>query len=85
VIRPANIAVPGLNRSSITIGLTTAEGKALIDQIADLRVPISVLTGGDPLKRRSVRSDPLRLRQRREGGRNAKRHTVADARIHFQK
>jgi AdoMet-dependent heme synthase len=31
--------------------LTTAEGKALIDQIADMHVPIFVLTGGDPLKR----------------------------------
>jgi radical SAM protein len=34
--------------------LTTAEGKALIDQIADLKVPIFVFTGGDPLKRRDV-------------------------------
>jgi AdoMet-dependent heme synthase len=31
--------------------LTTAEGKALIDQIAEMRVPIFVFTGGDPLKR----------------------------------
>lgn len=31
--------------------LTTAEGKGLIDQIADLHVPIFVFTGGDPLKR----------------------------------
>lgn len=31
--------------------LSTAEGKALIDQIADLHVPIFVFTGGDPLKR----------------------------------
>jgi len=31
--------------------LTTEEGKALIDQIADLQVPIFVFTGGDPLKR----------------------------------
>ena len=31
--------------------LTTAEGKALIDQISDLHVPIFVFTGGDPLKR----------------------------------
>jgi len=34
--------------------LTTAEGKALIDQIADLHVPIFVFTGGDPLKRADV-------------------------------
>jgi radical SAM protein len=34
--------------------LTTAEGKALIDQIAELQVPIFVLTGGDPLKRADV-------------------------------
>lgn len=31
--------------------LTTAEGKHLIDQIANLKVPVFVLTGGDPLKR----------------------------------
>jgi AdoMet-dependent heme synthase len=31
--------------------LTHAEGRALIDQIADMRVPIFVFTGGDPLKR----------------------------------
>ena len=31
--------------------LTTAEGKALIDQIADMHVPIFVFTRGDPLKR----------------------------------
>lgn len=31
--------------------LTTAEGKNLIDQIAALRVPVFVLTGGDPIKR----------------------------------
>jgi radical SAM protein len=31
--------------------LTTAEGKYLIDQIAALKVPVFVLTGGDPIKR----------------------------------
>ena len=31
--------------------LTTVEGKHLIDQIAALKVPVFVLTGGDPLKR----------------------------------
>jgi len=31
--------------------LTTGEGKLLIDQIAALRVPVFVLTGGDPIKR----------------------------------
>ena len=31
--------------------LTTSEGKHLIDQIANLKVPVFVLTGGDPLKR----------------------------------
>ena len=31
--------------------LTTDEGKALIDQIAEMHVPIFVFTGGDPLKR----------------------------------
>ncbi len=31
--------------------LTTAEGKNLIDQIAAWRVPVFVLTGGDPIKR----------------------------------
>jgi len=31
--------------------LSTEEGKQLIDQIADLEVPVFVLTGGDPIKR----------------------------------
>ncbi len=31
--------------------LSTAEGKAVIDQIADMKIPIFVFTGGDPLKR----------------------------------
>lgn len=31
--------------------LTTDEGKRLIDQIAEMQVPVFVLTGGDPLKR----------------------------------
>jgi radical SAM protein len=31
--------------------LSTDEGKRLIDQIAALRVPVFVLTGGDPIKR----------------------------------
>jgi MoaA/NifB/PqqE/SkfB family radical SAM enzyme len=34
--------------------LTTTEGKALIDQIADMHIPIFVFTGGDPLKRKDV-------------------------------
>src|SRR5271166_1969027 len=34
--------------------LTNAEGKALIDQIAEMGVPIFVFTGGDPLKRDDV-------------------------------
>jgi radical SAM protein len=34
--------------------LTTTEGKALIDQIAAMHVPIFVFTGGDPLKRKDV-------------------------------
>jgi MoaA/NifB/PqqE/SkfB family radical SAM enzyme len=31
--------------------LTTAEGKILINQIAEMQVPVFVLTGGDPIKR----------------------------------
>lgn len=31
--------------------LSTAEGKNLIDQIAEMRVPVFVMTGGDPIKR----------------------------------
>lgn len=31
--------------------LSTAEGKKLIDEISALKVPVFVLTGGDPLKR----------------------------------
>jgi radical SAM protein with 4Fe4S-binding SPASM domain len=34
--------------------LTNAEGKALIDQIAEMGIPIFVFTGGDPLKRADV-------------------------------
>jgi radical SAM protein with 4Fe4S-binding SPASM domain len=34
--------------------LTNAEAKGLIDQIADMGVPIFVFTGGDPLKRKDV-------------------------------
>ncbi len=34
--------------------LTHAEGLALIDQIADLHIPIFVFTGGDPLKRKDL-------------------------------
>jgi radical SAM protein len=34
--------------------LTNAEGKALIDQISAMGVPIFVFTGGDPLKRADV-------------------------------
>jgi radical SAM protein len=31
--------------------LSTEEGKRLIDQVADMHVPVFVLTGGDPIKR----------------------------------
>jgi AdoMet-dependent heme synthase len=34
--------------------LTNEEGRALIDQIADMQIPIFVFTGGDPLKRKDV-------------------------------
>jgi len=34
--------------------LSNAEGKALIDQIAEMGVPIFVFTGGDPMKRKDV-------------------------------
>jgi radical SAM protein len=34
-----------------TMELTTDEGKHLIDQLAALKVPVFVLTGGDPIKR----------------------------------
>ncbi len=34
--------------------LSTEEGKALIDQIAEMQVPIFIFTGGDPLKRSDV-------------------------------
>ncbi len=34
--------------------LTTEEGKGLIDQIADMHIPIFVFTGGDPLKRADI-------------------------------
>ena len=51
VILPANIAVLPRSRSHILTSSSTAEGKALIDQIAEMHVPIFVFTGGDPLKR----------------------------------
>jgi len=34
--------------------LTHEEGKALIDQIAEMQIPIFVFTGGDPLKRKDI-------------------------------
>jgi radical SAM protein len=34
--------------------LTHEEGRALIDQISDMQIPIFVFTGGDPLKRKDV-------------------------------
>ncbi|MGD0095053.1 MAG: TIGR04053 family radical SAM/SPASM domain-containing protein [Terracidiphilus sp.] len=34
--------------------LSNAEGKALIDQIAEMGIPIFVFTGGDPMKRKDV-------------------------------
>jgi AdoMet-dependent heme synthase len=34
--------------------LSTTEAKALIDQIAEMQVPVFVLTGGDPLKRPDI-------------------------------
>ncbi len=34
--------------------LTNAEGKALIDQIAEMHIPIFVFTGGDPMKRKDL-------------------------------
>jgi radical SAM protein len=34
--------------------LSTGEAKGLIDQIAEMRVPVFVLTGGDPLKRPDI-------------------------------
>src|SRR5689334_4688085 len=34
--------------------LTTAEGERLIDEMADLRPPILIFTGGDPLKRPDI-------------------------------
>ena len=34
--------------------LTTDEGKRLLDEVAELQVPVFVLTGGDPLKRPDI-------------------------------
>ena len=45
--------------------LSTEEGKALIDQIADMRVPVFVLTGGDPIKRPDL-FDLIRYARSRE-------------------
>lgn len=45
--------------------LSTDEGKALIDQIADIQVPVFVLTGGDPIKRPDL-FDLIRYARSRE-------------------
>lgn len=45
--------------------LSTDEGKALIDQIADMQVPVFVLTGGDPIKRPDL-FDLIRYARSRE-------------------
>ena len=37
-----------------TLELSTDEGKRLIDEVAALRAPVFVLTGGDPLKRPDI-------------------------------
>jgi AdoMet-dependent heme synthase len=34
--------------------LSTVEAQRLIDQIAEMRVPVFVITGGDPLKRPDI-------------------------------
>lgn len=39
-------------RSSLE--LSTSEGERLIDEVADMQVPVFVLTGGDPLKRSDI-------------------------------
>ena len=39
-------------RSSLE--LTSGEGKRLIDEVAALKAPVFVLTGGDPLKRSDI-------------------------------
>jgi MoaA/NifB/PqqE/SkfB family radical SAM enzyme len=37
-----------------TFELSTAEAQRLIDQIAEMGVPVFVITGGDPLKRPDI-------------------------------
>lgn len=44
--------------------LSTAEAKGLIDQIAEMKVPVFVLTGGDPLKRPDIHEIVQYARQR---------------------
>ena len=48
---PASTAAPPPSRSRTLTSSSTEEGKALIDQIAEMRVPVFIFTGGDPLKR----------------------------------
>jgi organic radical activating enzyme len=55
--------------------LTTEEGFALIDQIAELQPKVFVLTGGDPLKRRHVRAHSIRAHE----GIGAVAHTECNA------
>ena len=65
--------------------LTHAEGKALIDQIAAMHIPIFVFTGGDPLKRKDV-FELIRYaaEQRRAGCGHSQRHAAAHPRSHLQ-
>ena len=51
---PANIAAPPRSRWPTPASSPPREAKNLIDQIADLQVPLFVFTGGDPLKRPDI-------------------------------
>lgn len=58
--------------------LSNEEGHALIDQIADMGVPIFVFTGGDPLKRKDVlRVDRICSRQGRQSRTHPQCHAAA--------
>ena len=65
--------------------LSTEEGKALIDQIAEMKVPIFIFTGGDPLKRPDL-YDLIRYcdQKGREGCGNALGHASADPGRHCE-
>ena len=54
-VRPGLLPLPGLSEAKRhPLELTTLEAEKLIHDVADLKPPIFILTGGDPLKRPDI-------------------------------